>query len=355
MAMPRIWGPDEFNEGRGASNVPQDGDLKVTWPQPGTCALWVRVGGQWQPILGTDGKVPADKLPSTLSAVQWGTAPGTACQGNDARLSDARPPLAHAHAISGVTNLQEALDAKASTSHAHAQSDVTGLVTALAGKAAVSHSHTVADVLLLQAALDARAPLAHGHAVAEVTGLQLDLDAKQAASAKGQPNGYAALDGTGKVPSAQLPPAGGGWWSVVHKAADTTRVNATLASDPDLQFAMDAASRYVLRGRVYFDTGATADFKWRHAGPASPALVRISRSWILPGATALAGVAVDAAFSAADLALAGTGTNGGWVDFDGVVTTVAAGTFAFQWAQNTATAGQNTTVRAGSYLEYRKL
>ncbi|QBP29005.1 tail protein [Mycobacterium phage Scorpia] len=52
--------------------------------------------------------------PRTLS-VAFGTTAGTACQGNDARLSNARPPTAHTHSISDVTDLQSSLDAKVGT------------------------------------------------------------------------------------------------------------------------------------------------------------------------------------------------------------------------------------------------
>lgn len=165
---------------------------------------------------------------------------------------------------------------------------------------------------------------------------------------RGQPSGYATLDAGGKVPAAQLS-AG---WTLVAKPSDTTRTDDTLAADPHLQFAMAAATRYRIRGRICYDTGATADFKWRHAGPADPTLVRIRRAHIVPGATAYGGVAVDTAFSAEDVAAAGTGTNGGWVEFDGVVLTAGSGTFSFQWAQLVATGGENTVVRAGSYLEW---
>lgn len=37
-------------------------------------------------------------------SVTYGTAPSTACQGNDARLSDARAPLTHVHAASDITS-----------------------------------------------------------------------------------------------------------------------------------------------------------------------------------------------------------------------------------------------------------
>lgn len=63
--------------------------------------------------------------------------------------------------------------------------DVAGLLASLAGKAAAIHTHVIADT----------------------TGLQSALDAKEAVANKGVANGYASLDGTGKVPSAQLPAA----------------------------------------------------------------------------------------------------------------------------------------------------
>lgn len=187
------------------------------------------------------------------------------------------------------------------------------------------------------------------------TAQQTALDAKQSTSQKGQANGYAGLGADGLVPLSQLPALGGGAWTTIKKSADTTRTNNTLSNDPDLQFAMTAATKYAVRGKVFFDTNATADFKWRHVGPGSPALMRIRRNWIVPGATAIAGIAVDVAFSAADLAVLTAATNGGWIEFEGIVHCgVAGGTFAFAWAQNTTNAGA-TIVRAGSYLEYMQL
>ena len=43
----------------------------------------------------------------------FGSATGTVCEGNDSRLSDARTPVTHHHAISTVINLQDELDNKA--------------------------------------------------------------------------------------------------------------------------------------------------------------------------------------------------------------------------------------------------
>ena len=43
----------------------------------------------------------------------FGSTTGTVCEGNDSRLSDARTPVSHHHAISSVINLQAELDTKA--------------------------------------------------------------------------------------------------------------------------------------------------------------------------------------------------------------------------------------------------
>ena len=43
----------------------------------------------------------------------FGSTAGTVCEGNDSRLSDARTPVSHNHAISNVINLQAELDNKA--------------------------------------------------------------------------------------------------------------------------------------------------------------------------------------------------------------------------------------------------
>lgn len=63
--------------------------------------------------------------------------------------------------------------------------DVATLLTAVAGKAAAEHAHIIANT----------------------TGLQAALDSKQGLDEKGQANGFAALDATGKVPTSQLPAA----------------------------------------------------------------------------------------------------------------------------------------------------
>lgn len=117
-----------------------------------------------------------------------GATGSTAVAGNDTRLTNARTPLTHSHAIADTTGLQAALDSKGTsnlalgtssttakagdyqptwtqvtskptvfdpTTHTHAMTDVTGLSAALTGKAAATHTHAIADTSGLQAALDA--------------------------------------------------------------------------------------------------------------------------------------------------------------------------------------------------------
>lgn len=142
-----------------------------------------------------------------------------------------------------------------------------------------------------------------------------------------------------------------GAWTQVKKTADQTKTaNVTLAADASLVVNLLANTKYMIRGKIYYDTGATGDFKWRHVGPASPTLVRVYRGHILPGTTAVV-VAVDTAFSAADIALAGN-AGSGYIEFEVLIQNGPnAGQFSFQWAQNASDATA-TIVRAGSYLEW---
>ncbi len=87
-----------------------------------------------------------------------------------------------------------------------------GLMTA-ADKAKLNGMAAGATANATDAQLRDRSTHTGAQPIASVTGLQLALDGKQAsfgftaenAASKGQANGYAGLDGTGRVPAAQLP------------------------------------------------------------------------------------------------------------------------------------------------------
>jgi hypothetical protein len=68
---------------------------------------------------------------------------------------------------------------------------------------------TIANQIDLANSLAGKASLAHVHIIADITGLQSALNAEEATANKGQVSGYASLDATGKVPSAQLPSSSG--------------------------------------------------------------------------------------------------------------------------------------------------
>lgn len=141
---------------------------------------------------------------------------------------------------------------------------------------------------------------------------------------------------------------------MLSKAADQTVTNsAVLVSDSVLQFAMAANTKYRIRARVFFDTTAAGDFKYTLAGPASPTLVRAEGMINAPAVPPAFNAVATTYPPAAGVAVVGTGTTGGWFALDMIVHNGPnAGTFAFQFAQNTATNDTGAIVRAGSYLEY---
>jgi hypothetical protein len=129
-------------------------------------------------------------------------------KGNDSRLTNARTPLAHTHAILDVSGLQTALDGKASSVHSHVIGDVTGLQTALDGKSDTTHTHTgvyepananiqshisatnnphgttatqvgAYTTAQVDTLLSGKADTTHSHDISDVTGLQSALDGKQ--------------------------------------------------------------------------------------------------------------------------------------------------------------------------------
>ncbi|MDF2969378.1 MAG: hypothetical protein K0Q93_3156 [Nocardioidaceae bacterium] len=88
---------------------PEPGHLVVTsessYVPPATPELAaVAYSGEYDDLLGTPEGGGVD------GTVVYGTTAGTAAEGNDPRLSDARTPTPHTHPMSDVTGLQEVLD-----------------------------------------------------------------------------------------------------------------------------------------------------------------------------------------------------------------------------------------------------
>lgn len=83
-----------------------------------------------------------------------------------------------------------------------------------------------AKVTGLKAALDGKASTSHAHVIADTNNLQASLDTKISTGEKGVNNGVATLDGTGKVPAAQLPAS-----TAVSDATTTSKGIVQLAGD----------------------------------------------------------------------------------------------------------------------------
>lgn len=144
-------------------------------------------------------------------------------------------------------------------------------------------------------------------------------------------------------------------WITINKSVDESITSdATLNNDSELKFAMIAGGRYRFRAFIIFATGPTADFKWRHTGPAAANGILIRRQDVIAAGTADNAAVTDYAYSAADIVLAGAAGAGslGWIKMEGWIFNGAnAGDFRFQWSQNTSN-GETTTVARGSFIEY---
>ncbi len=147
---------------------------------------------------------------------------------------------------------------------------------------------------------------------------------------------------------------GDGTWApvanTVRKLTDQILVNDnSVNDDTTLKFTMTADTKYTIRLKVFFTTGATPDFKYRLTGPAATFVRRyITRA---ANGAVPAMVAIGTAYDTSDVVLGSTGTEG-LIDEEIIVHNgAAAGDFLFRWSQNTSD-GAQTIVRAGSYIEY---
>lgn len=148
-------------------------------------------------------------------------------------------------------------------------------------------------------------------------------------------------------------------WTRVEKTADQSKTaDTTFADDSALLFAMDANAVYSIRLVLWIVVGASAtpDFKWQLAGPAAPTAVSVvcgrgssTVSWsdsfaVNTGYTGLNASPVDLGASGAGAVTCDIRVHNG----------ANAGNLTVQWAQNASDAAA-TTLRAGSFIEYRKV
>jgi hypothetical protein len=174
-------------------------------------------------------------------------------------------------------------------------------------------------------------------------------DAGLAPASGGGTSNFLRADGTWAAPA-------GGTWTTVFKTADEAKTSdTTLANDSTLTIAMDATSTYVFSFVVHHSTTAAPDAKYALDYSGTVASIYVTREHNVPGgsfASADTFSQTTTTVPGAQFVQANAGS--GFIRITGIITTTTAGTLGFQYAQNTSS-GEPATVRAGSYLEYRKI
>lgn len=135
----------------------------------------------------------------------------------------------------------------------------------------------------------------------------------------------------------------------VVKATNESRSSTTVyAADTDLKFSATSGVYYV-QGRILATAdSATPDIKISTYSPNTSTMM--GSYFNNAGTATVITDSGDAGFGAFDL----TSTTTVLIQFDLMFLSAGTGTFGVQWAQNSSSAN-NTTVKAGSFLRYRKL
>ncbi len=239
----------------GASTLDDLTDVTISSPSTGQVLRYT--GSAW-----ANGAPAAGDLPSGIDAAKVGS--GTVSNAEFGYLDgvtssiqtqlNGKAASSHTHTISDVTNLETSLDAKQNTSAKNAANGYAGLDAgsklSSAQMSEVMPLNGLSDVTITSPATGHTvryngtswvnaAPAAgdvpsgidaakvgsgtvnnteFGYLDGVTSSIQTQLNNKEDKSAKGSANGYASLDATGKVPSAQLPSAG----SHNHAAGDIT-------------------------------------------------------------------------------------------------------------------------------------
>lgn len=131
---------------------------------------------------------------------------------------------------------------------------------------------------------------------------------------------------------------------------ETTNTDVTLSNDAKLLFPVLANTKYWFKFRIHYDTPTAADFKFDINGPGTPTLVDYITKVFAPGSVSPVHTR-QTAFAVSIQVLETSGTRG-YIEVDGILHNGAnAGNVTFRWAQDTSNAS-NTTVRAGSRVEF---
>lgn len=142
-------------------------------------------------------------------------------------------------------------------------------------------------------------------------------------------------------------------FSTVYKTADETITNdTTLTDDTDLQFSVDANTKYAIQLVYYTSQHQTPDYKYAFSQPAGATLRQIDAAAFWGTSTGT----YEWSISNPVIVDLTSGINALVVRMQAMYLTVGgtAGTFAYQWAQNTSSAF-GTTLKEGSWMMYKTL
>lgn len=138
-------------------------------------------------------------------------------------------------------------------------------------------------------------------------------------------------------------------------ADQTVTASTTLVDSTNVKFTAAANTKYSFRIYLLFKGATNNSVKFVIAGPAAPTVIEMNLEMIGEGVTEMELVYMDTAFGSTNvitLNQGGATTSVGFARIEGVLHNAGtAGDVKVQFACNSA-AG-STTLRAGSYLEYR--
>lgn len=112
MTLRNDWGIDDWFSAADQNDVANAVNQNTTDVAVASAALSGKVDTTRTISAGTGLTGGGDLSANRSLAVAYGSTAGTACQGNDSRLSDARTPTAHTHTTANVTGLDAALAGK---------------------------------------------------------------------------------------------------------------------------------------------------------------------------------------------------------------------------------------------------
>src|SRR5574341_2134873 len=147
-----------------------------------------------------------------------------------------------------------------------------------------------------------------------------------------------------------------GTWRLKKKTANQTKnSDTTLADDSELTLSLSASTKYHIRLRFFYDAAnATMDFKFATAFSGTvTGTVYSKRKQAAPTASGGTDNETTAAATGqfGSTAMTSTSAGLGYVEIEQIIQVNGAGTWSFQWAQNTSDAG-NLIGLGGSYIEY---